>query len=85
MPSAQESKQSFEGQEATEQEAAQAGDGSEEEAAPASTAEESSETSEGEETGWQDSNGIPVMEDFLTESKPSIRQPLQCHALPVLC
>ena len=82
VPLGQEGKQSFEGQKATEQEAAQAGDGSEEVAAPAPVAEESSQTSEGQETnGQEESNGIPVMVDYLTESRPSLKQPLQCHAL----
>ena len=83
VPSAKASKQSYEGQEATKLEVAQAGDvTSEEEAAPAASTEESSKSSQEQETGGQEGNGIPVMEDYLTESKSSLRQPLQCHALP---
>ena len=80
MPSAKASKQSYEGQEATEPEAAQADENtSEEEAAPAASTEESSKSSQEQETGGQEGDGIPVMEDYLTESESSLRQPLQCH------
>ncbi len=83
VPSAKASKQSYEGREATEPEATQAdGNTSEEEAAPAASTEESSKSSQEQETGGQEGNGIPVMEDHLTESESSLRQPLQWRALP---